>query len=195
MLFRSWRTQTNEACGPTNESAPCELYVHTELLQQREQGIRRSDPRKEQLPVLSFLATQPSSLRLNILVNEQDYKNPPTWLAHLLKHERFRSRLQITNFDFNIEDLPQKEMLVRAYRDVKTLANKSDLRRYAVLYVNGGLWFDTDTIFINDVRPLMGVDFVYVAGSRYNGAVMGASSQNSDFIRAAIEHEIGRAHV
>jgi len=76
--------------------------------------------------------------------------------------------------------------MIQAYQNSEKLANKSDLLRFAVLYHYGGLWFDTDTLFLNDVRPLMGLDFVYVAGSRYNGAVMGASTVQSTFINAVI---------
>ena len=183
-----WRQSEPTFCGPnkSNDDGSCPYMVHTELLHNRKK-VR--DSRQEQIPVLSFLVTQPSWLKLNIVVGEQDHKNPPDWLAHLLRDERYRHRLQITYFDFmSLKDLPTKEILAEAFQTVPTLANKSDLRRFALLYNYGGLWFDTDTVFINDVSPLMGLDFVYVAGSRYNGAVMGASVPKSRFMRAAIEH-------
>ena len=103
-------------------------------MQQRDYRDKH-DARREQLPILSFLATQHALVKMNIIVNEQDYTNPPEWLEYLLRHPVYGERLQITNFDFEtLENLPQKRLLSKAYHNVKTLANKSDLRRYAVLY-------------------------------------------------------------
>lgn len=127
-----WKRNKNARCGPDQDS--CSTLVHTELMQQRVYGDRY-DPRRLQLLILSFFATQHTSVKLNVLVNKQDYENSPAWLAHLLRHPIYGKRLQITNFDFEIlENLPQKRLLSKAYHNVKTWANKSDLRRYAVLY-------------------------------------------------------------
>ena len=177
--------------------SPCIPLVHTELLEFRAVEDTNSF-KKEQLLILSFLASQRlktgPTLKLNILVSEQDYRSPPAWLSFLLNHESYGKHLQITHFQFDVlQDLPQHQidLLSTAFNtteDGSPLANKSDLRRYAVLYHYGGLWFDTDTIFVNDVRPLLNYDFVYVAGSRYNGAVMGANGPKSDFIRNVIDH-------
>eukprot|EP00797_Seminavis_robusta_P006886 Sro1466_g275050.2 (359) ;mRNA; r:12714-13790 len=167
----------------------CPTMVHTETLMSRGDSL---DPRQEQLLVLSFLATQHSSLILNILVSEADFQQPPKWLSSLLEHEEYGKRIQLNLWDFGKLDLhpDQLEGLQAAYNDIPSLASKSDLRRYAVLYHYGGLWLDTDTIFVNDVRPLMGLDFVYVAGKMFNGAAMGASRKQSTFMRRIIEHAV-----
>ena len=52
----------------------------------------------------------------------------------------------------------------------------------------GGIWIDLDNLIVNDLRPLFGFDFVYAAGSRLNGAVLGVSGPQSLFMRAAIDH-------
>lgn len=127
-----WKHNKKAICGPDHES--CSTLVHTELMQQRD--VRdEHNARREQLPILSFLATQHPSVKLNILVNKQDFTHPPEWLAYLLRHPVYGEQLQVTNFDFEkLEKLPQKRLLSKAYHNVKPLANKSDLRRYAVLY-------------------------------------------------------------
>ena len=67
------------------------------------------------------------------------------------------------------------------------LASMSDIRRYAALYKYGGIWFDTDTIFLSDVRPLMGVDFVSLTqGEFFNNAVVGTSAVHSEFMKRTL---------
>ena len=130
-LREFWKRDEESVCS--TDIGSCSVLVHTELLQQR--NIKQRDGRREQLLVLSFLATQHASVKLNILVNKQDYDNLPEWLAYLVRHSVYSERLQITSFSFEtLENLPQKRLLSKAYQNVKTLANKSDLRRYAVLY-------------------------------------------------------------
>eukprot|EP00526_Cylindrotheca_closterium_P018413 CAMPEP_0113622220 /NCGR_PEP_ID=MMETSP0017_2-20120614/11377_1 /TAXON_ID=2856 /ORGANISM="Cylindrotheca closterium" /LENGTH=370 /DNA_ID=CAMNT_0000532027 /DNA_START=231 /DNA_END=1343 /DNA_ORIENTATION=- /assembly_acc=CAM_ASM_000147 len=181
-----WKHNEKAVCGPDDKS--CSTLVHTELMQEPKKSGSH-DARRHQLPILSFLATQHSSVKLNILANEQDYTNPPEWLAYLLRHPVYGERLQITSFDFEtLENLPEKRLLSKAYHNVETWPNKSDLRRYAVLYHFGGIWIDSDNLILNDLRPLFGFDFVYASGSRLNGAVLGVSGPQSLFMRAAIDH-------
>lgn len=126
-----WKRNEKAICGPDKS---CSTMVHTELMQRRNRRIV-IDVRRQQLLILSFLATQHTSVKMNILANDQEYSNPPEWLAYLLRHPVYSERLQITNFDFErLENLPQKRLLSKAYHNVDILAHKSDLRRYAVLY-------------------------------------------------------------
>lgn len=64
----------------------------------------------------------------------------------------------------------------------------SDIRRYSVLYSKGGIWFDTDTIFLKSVVPLMEVDAVSLTqGEFFNNAVVSTSSSNSAFMKQTLE--------
>jgi hypothetical protein len=177
-----------------HNSSECPIYVHTELLLQRNSTM--VDYRKEQLPVLSFLATQHPSVILNILVNEEDYKLPPKWLDILLKHKEFGKRLRIDNWDIetlNADGLPHDffETFKDAYNNLKVPASRSDVRRYAVMYHYGGLWFDTDTIYLSDVRPLMGYDYVVVADrDKLNNCAIGTWGRHSEMMKRILEQVV-----
>jgi hypothetical protein len=177
-----------------HNSSECPIYVHTELLLERNSTM--VDYRKEQLPVLSFLATQHPSVILNILVNEKDYKRPPKWLDILLKHEEFGKRLRIDNWDIetlNADGLPDDffETFKDAYANLAVPASRSDVRRYAVMYHYGGLWFDTDTIYLSDVRPLMGYDYVVVASEKkLNNCAIGTWGRHSEMMKRILEQVV-----
>jgi hypothetical protein len=79
----------------------------------------------------------------------------------------------------------------------------SDLVRYAVLYKHGGLWFDSDVMFLRDLSPLFPFEFAYPWSKRHengggpqnhtlNAAMMRlfkGSDANKDMIsRVAREH-------
>eukprot|EP00980_Cylindrotheca_fusiformis_P001099 scaffold305_cov110-Cylindrotheca_fusiformis.AAC.17 len=185
-------TQEGGVCRRNNTNCP--IYVHTELLLQR--NTTMVDYRKEQLPVLSFLATQHPSVTLNILVNEDDYKQPPEWLAILLKHEEYGKRLRLDNWDIetlNADDLPHDflETFKEAYLNLAVPASRSDVRRYAVMYHYGGLWFDTDTVFLSDVRPLMGYDYVVVADkNKLNNCAIGTMSRHSGMMKRILQQVV-----
>lgn len=165
----------------------CPIYVHTELLLKR--NTTMVDYRKEQLPVLSFLATQHESVIMNILVNQQDYQNPPLWVKALLEDDRYKHRMQLqywTVDTMSSEGLPDSFLpsFQHAFENLAVPASASDVRRYAVLYDKGGLWFDTDHIYLSDVRPLMGYDYVVVADkNRLNNCAIGTHKRHSEMMR------------
>ena len=176
------------------DNSNCPIYVHTELLLSRNESL--VDFRKEQIPVLSFLATQHPSVTLNILVNEKDYNSPPRWLSTLLAHSSYGKRLRIENWDIgklNTDDLQPDflETFKHAYENLAVPASRSDVRRYSVMYHYGGLWFDTDTVYIADVRPLMGYDYVNIADrQKLNNAAIGTSTRHSLMMKSILEHVV-----
>jgi len=194
-------------------------HLHTELLQEPNNSSSNdnsnnhhlTDPRKSQLPILSFLVSQPASsnLVLNIWTNTRaDYEQPPIWLSTLLNHDKYKHRIQLRLFEREIDSssdsttttllpLPMSSdtttttttttstssILREAISNVQHAASSSDIRRYLALYKYGGIWFDTDTIFIADVRPLLGIDFVSLTQEEFwNNAVVGTSSRRSAFM-------------
>ena len=159
---------------------------------------QKFDPRKEQLPVLSFLATQHPSLSLILLISggKDAKKRLPQWLRILLKHEVYKKRIRL-HYPDPLEDVKKldlssqdTESIARAFREenIKQLGSISDIKRYMSLYLNGGIWFDTDTIFLTDVRPLMGLDSVTLTQEKfYNGAVVSTSKPKSDFMKVTLQ--------
>ena len=188
------KTQQGGVCR--GNSTTCPIMVHTELLLKRNESM--VDFRKEQLPVLSFLKTQHPSVTLNILVNENDYKNPPKWLSVLMKHEQYGKRLRTELWNIETLNTDDDELssdflqtVKDAYKNLVVPASRSDVRRYTVMYHYGGLWFDTDTIFLADVRPLMGYDYVNVADkNKLNNAAIGTSSRHSEMMRRILEEVV-----
>jgi len=180
----------------SNHASPYDSVrlVHTEMLIKRNDNV---DPRKEQLPVLSFLATQHESLTLNILISDEGaLENSLKWLKVLLDHYSYGKRIRLQYFDpiFDVERLPlsksETESIKRALskEGVKHLASASDIRRYAVLFTYGGIWFDTDTIFLTDVRPLMGVDSVSLTQEKFfNNAFISTSTAHSEFMKRTLK--------
>eukprot|EP00567_Pseudictyota_dubia_P002407 CAMPEP_0197466654 /NCGR_PEP_ID=MMETSP1175-20131217/65165_1 /TAXON_ID=1003142 /ORGANISM="Triceratium dubium, Strain CCMP147" /LENGTH=414 /DNA_ID=CAMNT_0043002703 /DNA_START=55 /DNA_END=1299 /DNA_ORIENTATION=- len=185
-----WLRQTSSELANNTTSH----FVHTELLATRDKDV---DPRKEQLPVLSFLATQHPSLVLNILVtNRSRIEPPPDWLGTLLAHEQYGKRIRLEYLQSALREAEgflsesEADVISRGLGPdgVQKLGSRSDISRYLLLFMHGGLWFDTDTIFLSDVRPLMGADFVSITESRfYNGAVIGTSAKHSEFMKRALE--------
>lgn len=184
-------TQKGGVCR--HDHPECPIYVHTELLLKR--NTTMVDYRKEQLPVLSFLATQHESVILNILVNEDDYKNPPAWVTALLKHPQYKKRIQLqywTIDDMDSDGLPDNFVpaFKHAFENLAVPASASDVRRYAVLYDKGGLWFDTDHVFLSDVRPLMGYDYVVVADrNTLNNCAIGTHQRHSEMMKRVL-HQV-----
>lgn len=178
-------SQQGGVCRHDNEKCP--IYVHTELLLKR--NTTMVDYRKEQLPVLSFLATQHESVIMNILVNEEDYANPPAWVTALLQNPKYKHRLRLEHWDIKTMDagsLPPDFLpaFQDAFENLAHAASRSDVRRYAVLYHYGGLWFDTDSIYITDVRPLMGYDYVVVADkNKLNNGAIGTHQRHSEMMK------------
>lgn len=78
----------NNTMVTSQPSASHYPFVHTELFMPHNKSLT-IDPRKEQLPVLSFLATQHPSLTLILLISggKDAKKRLPQWLQILLKHE------------------------------------------------------------------------------------------------------------
>lgn len=172
-------------------------FVNTGLFMAHDK-FQTIDPRKEHLFVLSFLATQHPSLILNLVVSggKEAAKSLPEWLRILLKHEVYGKRIHVHYFDpiRDVEKLGlsknETESIQRAFGEgnIKHVASISDIQRYIALYLNGGIWFDTDTIFLTDVRPLMGVDSVTLTQSQFfNNAVVSTSKPRSEFMKITLQ--------
>ncbi|CAJ1938000.1 unnamed protein product [Cylindrotheca closterium] len=188
-------TQEGGVCRHDNKECP--ILVHTELLLKRNTSM--VDYRKEQLPVLSFLATQHESVKMNILVNEQDHKNPPAWVTALLEHPVYKHRIQLqywTVDTMDSEGLPDNFLpaFKHAFENLAVPASASDVRRYAVLYDKGGLWFDTDHVYLSDVRPLMGYDYVVVADrNKLNNCAIGTHQRHSEMMKRIL-HQVVKTY-
>ena len=168
--------------------------VHTEMFMSQS-NIGNIDPRKQQLPILSFLATQDPSVVLNIWI--RGAAKPPAWLSSLLNSVQYGSRLRLRHFDLQslLEELAlsddEKSLLSRALLvdgGIGIEASRSDIQRYIVLFVHGGIWFDTDTVFLSDVRPLAEVDFVTITQKDFlNNAIVGTSMKGSFFMQETLK--------
>mmetsp|Transcript_46040 Transcript_46040/g.111493 ORF Transcript_46040/g.111493 Transcript_46040/m.111493 type:complete len:517 (-) Transcript_46040:278-1828(-) len=188
-------TQEGGVCRHDNKECP--IFVHTELLLRR--NTTMVDYRKEQLPVLSFLATQHESVIMNILVNEKDYTNPPAWVTALLEHPTYKHRIQLQYWTVDTMDadgLPDNFLpaFKHAFENLAVPASASDVRRYAVLYDKGGLWFDTDHVYLSDVRPLMGYDYVVVADrNKLNNCAIGTHKRHSEMMKRIL-HQVVKTY-
>eukprot|EP00448_Togula_jolla_P017465 CAMPEP_0170573492 /NCGR_PEP_ID=MMETSP0224-20130122/2795_1 /TAXON_ID=285029 /ORGANISM="Togula jolla, Strain CCCM 725" /LENGTH=378 /DNA_ID=CAMNT_0010896085 /DNA_START=48 /DNA_END=1181 /DNA_ORIENTATION=+ len=162
--------------------------LHTEMVSGEAASL--VDQRKNQLVTLSYLATQSPASVLNIWTGDaEEFASPPTWLAALLAHEEYgtRLRLRLFNSTDDVSKLPLSSDEVSAIQEALTgveyEASRSDIQRYTVLYTNGGTWFDTDIIFLSDVEPILGMDFVTVTQENFlNNAVVGTASEGSTFM-------------
>lgn len=169
------------------------LQIHTEMIFQKNPTFV-VDPRKNQIPVLSFLKTQRSDTILNIWIQETNNTQIPEWLSYLRLHEEYGKRLEIRIFNATkiLKGLPldlnDKTTLLKALKEGQMpQGSKSDIVRYSLLMEHGGTWFDTDTLFISDVTALTGIDFVTVTQVDFlNGAVLGTSGRHCAFMRNAL---------
>merc|ERR1719221_1437124 len=118
--------------------------------------------------VKSFLATQPESTRLII------WTHTPDAISEVLaKHlgwcasasSTWRKRVQMRRV----------EELIRTRRRID--ACESDLIRFRSVEKYGGIYFDADTLIMNDMTLFCNASFAYrwSHGDRYNSAVFGCA--------------------
>jgi hypothetical protein len=149
--------------------------------------------RKVRLAVASFLANQAEDARLWFWVRRPEDVEPTRGalgISGALGLERV-SFLPLTQVDWRLPAGVAQVLNGGAEIDSPDhlqIGLLTDLTRYMLIYRFGGIWADSDILFLRDLAPLVALDFAYVLGSyneedRYiNNAVMGASSAGSPFM-------------
>jgi len=145
---------------------------------------------KLRLSVLSFLATQDlSRTRLHIWTDIDVARNDTTLaqaLHPILVQPELKRSIVLRRFDagheFQRVSRNSAVLLQGIYDKDSQLAAKSDLQRVIILYNYGGMWVDTDVLLIQDLSPLMGVDWAYLGQTDLiNNAVLSVSAPRSLF--------------
>lgn len=147
--------------------------------------------RKLRLSVLSFLATQ-DALKLKLHIWTDLDKTDPLLqdlLGPLRSHPEMLDAINVTKFnpDQEFRKVPPtiaRERLHERYEQDTMPMLRSDLYRAIILYNYGGLWMDADTILMQDVVPLMGEDWAYIARGKegvVEGALLSSSAPFSHF--------------
>lgn len=196
-----WSRERCEAAGRLLSSEvsghiPSSLLVHTQVpFGNVTQSRANVDPHKYRLAILSFLAAQRQSLANSSLwlwYFEPMGKPLEKLLDVVLSHPVYGKSVVLKRFDAASEfgalrflDGPPRDRLRTLWGRTEG-ATKSDLARYVMLHNYGGLWVDTDTLFLKDIRPLAGKDFVHgVEGDKFfNNAVVGTSGPRSRFMQS-----------
>ncbi|KAG0175625.1 hypothetical protein DFQ28_006612 [Apophysomyces sp. BC1034] len=128
----------------------------------------------------SFVATQDAN-RTHLIVwiapdDEATLVDSPQWQTAMAQS---RSRLQYKTFDVNTMagNTPLDRLVAQHPLTVK--ARHEDLLRLFALYHHGGVWFDLDTLFIRDLMPLLGEEWISqgscytsLEGNPFDGALL-----------------------
>ncbi len=151
---------------------------------------KRADTRKDVLLLLSFLATQPASSQLVLWHQAGEY---PKYLDSLLP-KRLLGEIEIKSFsakEFWKIDMSSesKHRLFKEWLSAHR-AGKTDIARFVILYLYGGIWIDTDSLLLRDLAPIRNTNFIYQVlnydGTNetgfLNGAIMGTEGAMSQFI-------------
>jgi hypothetical protein len=147
--------------------------------------------RKLRLVMLSFLATQDlKSTQLHVWM-DVDVTDPNGIIRQEMKEILGKPGLSnnsilLHRFDAGTEFSkvsPNTAMLLTGIFDQEgAVQAKSDLQRVIILYNYGGIWLDTDVILIQNLTPLMGVDWAYLGQKDViNNAALSVSAPQSVF--------------
>mmetsp|Transcript_2579 Transcript_2579/g.4680 ORF Transcript_2579/g.4680 Transcript_2579/m.4680 type:complete len:787 (+) Transcript_2579:69-2429(+) len=155
------------------------------FLQHWKVGNMKQAIRKLRLGILSFLATQDAlKLKLHIWTDmDRDNAVLQEILGPINSHPEMLDAINITKFDpwFEFAKVPPsiaRDRLHERYEQDAVPMLRPDLYRAVILYNYGGLWMDADTMLMQDVVPLMGEDWAYIARGK-QGAVEGALLSSS----------------
>lgn len=160
--------------------------IHTGIfLQHWNIGNMKQAVRKLRLGILSFLATQ-DALKLNLHIWTDMDRHSDVMLnilGPLNSHPEMLDAINITTFDpqhefAKVPPSVARERLHERYEQDAMPMLRPDLYRAVILYNYGGIWMDADTILMQDVVPLMGEDWAYIARGK-EGAVEGALLSSS----------------
>lgn len=150
---------------------------------------------KLRLSVFSALLTQPKA-HINYWVNvgSNDSRLVEAFRP-ILQNTTLSSRLSIKQFnaveEFTKASVPSLETV---YVNEAFAAGRSDLLRATVLHNVGGIWFDADVLLIQDLSPLIGLDWAYFGQQGYiNNAFLGVSEPGSSFSKAYLAMDLVHA--
>jgi len=166
--------------------------VHTGLFLQSwsKPSMVKLAVRKLRLVMLAFLATQNlKSTQLHVWV-DVDVTDPNGILRQELKeiltNPGLAQSIVLHQFDagkeFSKVSPNSAVLLTHIFDKDGAVQAKSDLSRVIILYNYGGIWLDTDVILIQDLTPLMGVDWAYLGQDHLiNNAALSVSTPQSVF--------------
>jgi len=146
--------------------------------------------RKLRLVMLSFLTTQNlKSTQLHVWtdINVTDPNGIiQQELKEILRDPDVSQSIVLHRFDAGMEFSkvsPNSAALLTGIFDQDgAFQAKSDLQRVIILYNYGGIWLDTDVILIQDLTPLMGIDWAYLGQKNFiNNAALSVSTPRSVF--------------
>ncbi len=171
-LYRDWRAAL-AFCREIPEAPPsAPIAFHMFWRQQRRGWFRRARPfgRKQALPVKSFFATQDLS-RCTLTIWSDGDLSGNAWLRP------FRDRIVFRTYRPDVE---ARGTALEARRDLYAAEDgrvwrDGDLFRILVLHNYGGVYVDTDLVFLRGLGPLLDREFIYQWENfedEYNGALM-----------------------
>lgn len=128
----------------------------------------------------SFIATQSSSATLYLWISAEDHavlKQSKSWQTISTPH-----RIDIKIIDSETESLIHDTPLASSWQ-LHNINEIKHLLRLATLYRYGGVWFDLEVLFLRDMAPLLGQEWLSQAhclessysstsGSRYEGVFL-----------------------
>lgn len=112
--------------------------------------------RKQILCINSYLATQ--NLQKTELWIWLDYKTFNISEKFIPVHKN----IYIKKYNPNLEAKGTLFENLKEINDEKYLKFRSDLARIIFLYKHGGLYYDLDMILLEDLNPLLGIEFCYM---------------------------------
>ncbi|CAO3656359.1 unnamed protein product [Mucor hiemalis] len=127
----------------------------------------------------SFVATQPTTSKLYLWISAEDH-------AVLEQSKLWKGistpRIDIKLIDSEAQNLLHETPLASSWH-LQNINQAKDLLRLATLYRYGGVWFDLEVLFVRDMTPLLGQEWLSQAhclessysstsGSRYEGVFL-----------------------
>jgi len=143
------------------------------------------------LAVKSFLATQDPSLTQVIIWLDKETPTITQELELLLQSSRGRAEVRILGYHEETKGTPLEgkwdEIQKRSqkFSNGKRPAQRtiSDLVRYVVLHKHGGLWFDSDVLFLRDMSSLLSYEWAYPWSKRGPGGLPENHTLNAALLR------------
>lgn len=152
---------------------------------------------KFRLPLLSFLSTQnhdSTELWLWIDTHDKSYLESNAWresVEPILFGRSDRVKTKVFDVDKLLGHVPltqaEREDFRKVYMAQSGGAKKTDLARILILMSYGGIYVDADSVFLQDLRPLLnaGDSWAYDQSQGFlNNAYMNAPAPGSDFTTA-----------
>mmetsp|Transcript_91894 Transcript_91894/g.163598 ORF Transcript_91894/g.163598 Transcript_91894/m.163598 type:complete len:429 (-) Transcript_91894:138-1424(-) len=155
---------------------------------------------KYRLPLMSFLATQDKAnteLWLWIDTHDKSYLQSNAWresIEPVLLGRSNRVKTKVFDSDKLLEHVQLMEAERTDFRKIYTetggAAKKTDLARILILMAYGGTYVDSDSVFLQDIRPTLTIDDSWAYDQKegfVNNAYMSAPSPGTEFTSALFQ--------